>query len=328
MSLTILFIGGTGTISHACVRRALTTGHRVTVLNRGQSALRPLPPDVELVTADIRGDDVASTLAGRTFDVVCDFLSYTPDHLARGVSQWRGRTGQYVFISSASAYSKPVARLPIVESTPLVNPFWQYSRDKAACEDLLMGLIRSEGFPATIVRPSHTYDGGMTLTAGGWTDIDRMRRGAPVIVLGDGTSLWTLTHASDFAAWFVPLLGDRRAVGDVFHITGDEVLPWDAIYTELAHAAGVHSPHLVHVASATIARALPELGPDLLGDKAHSVIFDNTKVRSIATGHAQKVPFWQGAREIVAFHDAHPGLQVVDPVADRAFDALAEAALG
>jgi nucleoside-diphosphate-sugar epimerase len=235
----------------------------------------------------------------------------------------KGRIGQYVFISSASAYQKPVAQLPITESTPLVNPFWQYSRDKIACEDLLVGLVRREGVPATIVRPSHTYDGGMTLTTGGWTDIDRMRRGASIIVHGDGTSLWTVTHASDFAGWFVPLLGDRRAIGDTFHITGDEVLTWDAIYTELAHAAGVDQPKLVHVASEAIARALPDVGDGLLGDKAHSVVFNNSKVRGIATGHAQRVPFWRGAQEIIAFHDTHPGLQVVDPVVDKAFDFLA-----
>jgi nucleoside-diphosphate-sugar epimerase len=166
----------------------------------------------------------------------------------------------------------------------------------------------------------------MMLTRGRWTDIDRMRRGAPVIVHGDGTSLWTLTHASDFAGWFVPLLGDARAIGDTFHITGDEVLTWDAIYTELAHAAGVDRPHLVHVASEAIGRALPEMRDGLLGDKAHSVVFDNTKVRSIATGHTQQVPFWRGAREILAFHDNHPGLQVVDPVMDKAFDQLAATA--
>jgi nucleoside-diphosphate-sugar epimerase len=324
MSRNVLFIGGTGTISHACVLRALAAGFRVTALNRGQSALRPLPPEVELLTADIRADDaVASAIGQRAFDVACDFLSFTPDQLARTVGALRGRTGQYVFISSASAYQKPVARLPITESTPLVNPFWRYSRDKIACEDYLVGLVRSEGFPATIVRPSHTYDGGMTLTAGGWTDIDRLRRGAPVIVLGDGTSLWTLTHASDFAGWFVPLLGDRRAVGDIFHITGDEVLTWNAIYTELAHAAGVANPNLVHVSSDTIARVLPELGPDLLGDKSHSVVFDNSKVRAIAVSHTQRVPFSQGAREIIAFHDTHPGLQVVDPALESAFDQLA-----
>jgi nucleoside-diphosphate-sugar epimerase len=324
MSLKILFLGGTGTISAACVRTALAAGHRVTAINRGQSALRPLPGDAELISADVRVDDaVASVLADRTFDVVCDFLSFTPDHLRRHLDAVRGRTGQYVFISSASAYQKPVAHLPITESTPLVNPFWQYSRDKIACEDLLVGLVRREGFPATIVRPSHTYDGGMTLTTGGWTDIARMRRGAPVIVHGDGTSLWTVTHASDFAGWFTGLLGNPRALGDVFHITGDEFLPWDAIYRAMAHAAGVDRPVLVHAASEAIARAIPDVGDGLLGDKAHSVIFDNTKVRAIVPAHTQRIPFWQGAEEIVAFHDTHPGLQVEDPALNQAFDRLA-----
>jgi nucleoside-diphosphate-sugar epimerase len=326
MTLSVLYLGGTGTISAACVRESLALGHRVTVFNRGRSALRPLPDGVRLVSADIRDDAATADALAEGYDVVADFLTFTPDRLARNLDLARGHTGHYVFISSASAYQKPVARLPITESTPLVNPYWQYSRDKIACEELIVAAVRGEGYPATIVRPSHTYDGAMLPTLGGWTDIARLREGRPVIVHGDGTSLWTLTHASDFAYCFARLLGDRRAIGDVFHITGDEVLPWDAIYTELAHAAGVERPDLVHVASSTIAATLPEAGPGLLGDKAHSVVFDNTKVRSIATGFAQRVPFAHGAREILAFHEAHPGLQVRDPELDRAFDALAAAA--
>jgi nucleoside-diphosphate-sugar epimerase len=322
MSRSVLFIGGTGTISSWCVKQALTSGWEVTVANRGQTSYRPLPADVRKITVDVADDAAFSAaMAGLEFDAVGDFLSYTPDRVQRNVDVFSGRIGQYVFISSASAYQKPVARLPITESTPLVNPFWQYSRDKIACEDLLVSLVRERGFPATIVRPSHTYDIGFP-NEGGWTDIARMRAGKPIVVLGDGTSLWTLPHASDFAYCYVPLLGDRRAIGDVFHITGDEVLTWDAIYTELAHAAGVAEPTLVHVASERIAAELPAWGPGFLGDKSHSVVFDNSKVRSIATGFAQRVPFVVGSRQIIAHYDAHPELQIVDPLVDAAYDRL------
>jgi nucleoside-diphosphate-sugar epimerase len=301
----------------------LESGFAVSVLNRGTSSLRPLPETVELLRADIADDEsTRAALADRDFDVVADFLSYTPDRLRRNVGLLTGHTGQYVFISSASAYAKPVRRLPIVESTPLANPFWQYSRDKIACEDYLVALFREQGFPATIVRPSHTYDAAMVPTMGGWTDLIRARGGKGVVVLGDGTSLWTLTHASDFAYCFTALLGDERAIGDSFHITGDEVLTWNAIYTELAKAAGVPEPHLVHVASETIGAAIPDLRDGLLGDKAHSVMFDNSKVRSIATGFAQRVPFAIGARQIVDFHDSKPHLAAVDASLDTAFDAL------
>jgi nucleoside-diphosphate-sugar epimerase len=324
MTRSVLFLGGTGTISAACVRAALAAGWDVTVLNRGASRLRPVPEAAHRIAADVHDPAAtAAALAGREFDAVADFLAFTPEDVRRSVALVRGRTGQYVFISSASAYQKPVARLPITESTPLVNPFWQYSRDKAAAERVLADLVAAEGFPATVVRPSHTYDGGMTLTLGGWTDIARMRAGKPVIVHGDGTSLWTLTHATDFAYCFTALLGERRALGDAFHITGDEALTWDAIYAELAHAAGVAHPDLVHVDSETIAKELPGAGPGLLGDKAHSVVFDNAKVRSIATGFAQKTPFSAGAREIVATHDAHPELRTAVPDLDAAFDRLA-----
>jgi nucleoside-diphosphate-sugar epimerase len=265
---------------------------------------------------------MARIMSDADWDVICDFLTFTPERLERNIALARGRVGQYVFISSASAYAKPVARLPITESTPLSNRFWAYAREKIACEDVMVRAVRSDGFPGTIVRPSHTYDGAMIPTLGGWTDIERLRAGQATVVIGDGTSLWTLTHARDFAYCFARLLGDARAVGDAFHITGDEVLPWDAVYTELARAAGVAAPRLVHVASETIAKALPEAGPGLLGDKSHSVVFDNSKVRSIATGFAQRRPFAAGAREIIDFHDSHPALAVPDPEIDAAFDRL------
>jgi nucleoside-diphosphate-sugar epimerase len=324
MTRSVVFIGGTGTLSWWCVRSAIEAGWAVSVLNRGNSDLRPLPPQVELLRADVHDVDSASAaLRGRSFDVVADFLSFTPEHLEANIQLLGDNTDQYIYVSSASAYQKPVASLPITESTPLVNPFWEYAREKIACEDYLTRLAREAEFPATIVRPSHTYDAGSTVTLGGWTDILRMREGRPVIVHGDGTSLWTLTHASDFAYCFTALLGDRRAIGNTFHITGDEVIPWDAIYTELAQAAGVRNPTLVHVASDTIGQVLPEEKDHLLGDKAHSLIFDNSKIRALAGGFVQRVPWAIGARQIVEFHDQHPRFAVREPEIDAAFDQLA-----
>lgn len=255
----ILFIGGTGVISAAAAEHAVALGHRLTILNRGQSATRPAPGGAEVVTADIRdAAAVREALRGRQFDAVADFISFTPDHAAAAIEQFSGRTGQYVFVSSASAYQKPPARLPILESTPLRNPFWQYSRDKIACEDLLMRAYRDDGFPVTVVRPSHTYDRTKIALLGGWTDIHRMRQGLPVLVHGDGTSLWTLTHSRDFAKAFVGLLGRPQAVGESYTITSDEFLPWDQVYRLFARAAGVAAPELVHVASEPSPRTIPD----------------------------------------------------------------------
>lgn len=323
MDPTILFIGGTGTISSACVREALGQGFAVTVLNRGRTTLRPAPDGVEVIRADLEDDrSLASAIGSRSFDVVADFMTFTPDRLRRNLELLDGRAGQYVFTSSASAYAKPVASLPIRESTPLRNPYWQYSRDKIACEDLLVAKYRDEGFPATIVRPSHTYDQFRNPIEAGWTQIARLRAGKPAVVHGDGTSLWTLTHASDFAYSYAGLLARPAAIGEAYHITGDEFLTWDAIYTALANAAGVDTPDLVHVASETIARVIPEAGPGLLGDKAHSVVFDNTKVRALRPGFVQRIPFAVGARQIIAAHDAHPELQKFDPELDAKLDEL------
>lgn len=327
-SLSVLFIGGTGIISSACGARAVEAGHDLTVLNRGHTTLRPLPEGVTLLRADVRDPAaVRSALAGREYDVVVDFVAFTPDHVRADVELFTGRVGQYVFISSASAYQKPPARLPIVESTPLRNPYWEYSRDKIACEDLLVAAYRDSGFPVTIVRPSHTYDRTSIPLTGGWTAVDRMRRGLPVVVHGDGTSLWTLTHHTDFAKAFVGLLGRPQAIGDSFHITSDEVLTWNQIYAAMAAAAGVE-PRLVHVASETIAAAEPGLIGPLLGDKAHSVIFDNAKVKELVPDYVATVPFVEGAREIVEWYDAHPERQVVDERTDVLFDKLVAAATG
>jgi nucleoside-diphosphate-sugar epimerase len=227
-----------------------------------------------------------------------------------------------VFISTASAYQTPPSRLPVTESTPLRNPYWQYSRDKIACEDLLVAEYRDNGFPATIVRPSHTYDATKTVLSGGWTSLARMLAGKPVIVHGDGASLWTVTHNTDFARAFVPLLGHPRTLGEAFHITSDDVLTWDQIAYALGAALGV-TPRLVHVPSDVIAAHDPEWGAGLLGDKTHSMVFDNAKVKSVVPGWNAVVPFERGAREIAAWHLEDTARQVVDEKLDALMDKLA-----
>ncbi len=246
--MKVLFIGGTGIISSACARQALELDIELTALVRGRSSERPLPAAVEVLHADIRdGASADAALGDRSFDVVVDYVAFTPEQVRADLERFLGRVGQYIFISSASAYRKPLASLPIVEGTPLANPYWQYSRDKIACEELLMAAWRDEAFPVTIVRPSHTYDRLSLPTLAGYTDIDRMRRGDPVVVHGDGTSLWVLTHHLDFARAFVGLLGNPKAIGECFHITSDLLLTWNEIYETLARAAGCEA-QLVHVA--------------------------------------------------------------------------------
>ena len=319
--MKVLFIGGTGVISSACAELALARGIELYLLNRGESA-RPAPAGARILRADIR--DRAGTqaaLAGLAFDAVVDWVAFTPEHVAADIEIFRGRTAQYVFISSATVYEKPPRRLPITESTPLGNPFWAYAANKVACEELLQQAHRTEGFPVTIVRPSHTYDRTKLPTLGYYTAIARLRAGKPAVVHGDGTSLWVLTHHRDFAVGLVGLLGNPRGVGEAFHITSDELLTWNRIYTLLAGAAGAE-PNLAHVPSEVIARFDPELGAGLLGDKAHSVIFDNSKIRDFAPDFAPAIPFAAGAAEIMAWYDADPARQVVDPTLDRLMDTL------
>jgi nucleoside-diphosphate-sugar epimerase len=323
--LRVLFLGGTGIISSACSRLAVARGIDLFVLNRGQTAARPLPPEVTVLRGDARDPaSVRDALGGREFDAVVDWVAFTPGHIRADIATFRGRAGQFVFISSASAYQTPPSRVPVVESTPLRNPYLQYSRDKIACEELLRAAYRDDGFPATIVRPSHTYDQTNVPLHGGWTALARMRLGKPVVVHGDGTSLWTLTHHEDFAQGFVPLLGHPRTLGESFHITSDDVLTWDQITLALAAAAGV-TADIVHVPSDVIAAADPEWGATLLGDKAHSMVFDNTKLRSVVPAYRAVIPFEQGAREIVAWHDEDSSRQRVDAVVDALSDKLAQA---
>jgi nucleoside-diphosphate-sugar epimerase len=323
--LRVLFIGGSGVISSACSRVAVDSGIELSVLNRGRNTGRPLPPGVNMLRADIREPgSVRDEIRDLEFDAVVDWVAFTPEHVRADIELFRGRTRQYVFISSASAYQTPPARMPVTESTPLRNPYWQYSRDKIACEDALVAAYRNEGFPATIVRPSHTYDETLVPFHGGWTVLGWMQAGKPVIVHGDGTSLWTMTHHDDFARAFVPLLGHARTLGEAIHITSDDVLTWNQIAETLAAALGV-TARLVHVPSDAIAAADPDWGAGLLGDKAHSMMFDNTKLRGIVPGWRAVIPFEQGARQIAEWYLADPARQVTDQALDAAMDKLAAA---
>ncbi len=323
-ALSVLFIGGTGIISSACTRRALEVGMEVFVLNRGTSTTRPAPEACQLLTGDLSDEpSVRAAVGDREFDVVADFRAFTPADVSSRLDVFGDRMAQYIFISSASAYQTPPSRLPVIESTPLRNPYWTYSRDKIACEDLLVKAYREDGLPATIVRPSHTYDKTLLPFDGGWTVVDRMRRGAEVVVHGDGTSLWTLTHHTDFAHAFVGLFGQPAAIGDTFHITSDEWLSWNQIYATVAAAAGVE-PRLVHVPSDAIAAADPDWGAGLLGDKAHSMIFDNSKVKALVPDYTATVPFARGAAEIIDWYDGDPARQEVDAAMDATMDRLVE----
>ena len=315
--MRVLFIGGTGIISSACSELAVRRGMELYLLNRGQS-VRPIPDGAKVLQADMRQPgQVASALKGMQFDAIVDWIAYTPEQVQSDIELFRGRTRQYVFISSASVYQKPPHFLPITESTPLHNPFWEYSRQKAACEATLMDAYRQDDFPVTIVRPSHTYDRTLLPFTGGYTQVARMRAGKPVIVHGDGTSLWTLTHHKDFAVGLVGLLGHPLALGEAFHITSDEWLSWNQINEIVAEAAGVKA-HLVHAPSELIARFDQQWGDSLLGDKSFSAIFDNSKIRRLVPEFRPVIPFWQGAREIIAWYDADPARQVVNPVVDAA----------
>lgn len=321
----ILLIGGNGIISSSVSRLAVERGFDVTLLNRGTSTTRPPIEGARSIVGDANDPaSIRAAVGAESFDVVANFRSFLPEQVAADVELFAGRTAQYLYISSASAYQKPIAQLPIVESTPLRNPFWQYSRDKIASEDVLVAAYRETGFPATIVRPSHTYDPTLVPLEGGWTTLERMRQGKPVVIHGDGTSWWTLTHARDFARAFVGLMGNPHAIGSPVHITSDESLTWDEIARLLGRALGVE-PRIVHVASDAIARELPAMGPGLVGDKAHSVLFDNTRVKTLVPGWIATTPFAEGAREIVDWHLADSSRQRADAELDAAFDRLVAA---
>jgi nucleoside-diphosphate-sugar epimerase len=322
--MKVLFVGGTGIISSGCARLALARGFDVSFLCRGVTARHAVPPGVTVLRGDIRDARSARDALGRReFDAVVQWIAFLPAHVQLDLELFRGRTRQYVFISSASAYQTPPSSLPITESTVLHNPFWQYSRDKIQCEEALENAYRKDGFPITIVRPSHTYDVGLLPIHGGWTVVDRMRRGLPVVVHGDGTSLWTLTHGDDFAKGFVGLLGHPGAIGQTFHITSDEVLTWNQIHEMVARAAGARA-ELVHVPSELIAAYDPDWGGSLLGDKSHSTIFDNTKIKRLVPDFCATIPYARGAEQQIAWYDADPGRRVVDDAMNATIDRILE----
>ena len=318
----VLIIGGNGIISAYCSRLAVERGFEVTLLNRGESAMRPPIEGAETIIGDARdAASVRDAVGTRSFDVVANFQAFDPAQVAADIELFTGRAGQYLFISSASTYQKPVAHLPITEATPLRNPFWDYSRAKIACEELLVAAYREHGFPMTIVRPSHTYDPSNVPLIGGWSAMARIRDGEPIVVHGDGTSLWTLTHSRDFARAFVGLFGNPHALGTPVQITSDESLTWDAI----AHLFGVafgRAPQIVHATSDRIARELPSYGQMLLGDWSHTVQFDNSLIKSLVPGWVATTPFAEGVREMVDWHLADPTRQRADAAYEAAIESL------
>lgn len=318
--MKVLFIGGTGVISSACTELAARQGIDLFLLNRGHTEYA-LPEAVNTLVGDINDPATGDLLAGHTWDAVVDWIAFTPDEVQRDIDLFYGRTNQYIFISSASVYQTPPANLPVKESTLLDNPYWEYSRQKIACEELLVQAYRSDKFPMTIVRPSHTYDPSKIPLFGGYTTLHRMITGQKVLVYGDGTSLWTLTHTKDFAKGFVPLLGNSRAIGEAFHITSEEWLNWNQIYRIMGQAMSLE-PRLVHVPSDLVDAYDAELGAGLLGDKSNSMIFDNSKIKRLAPGFACTIPFSWGAQEIVAWYAADPARQQIDEELNTLIDEI------
>ena len=326
-----LFIGGTGTISMAITRAlALNPDWELYLLNRGTRKTE-IPDGVKTITADISDEaQTAKALEGMKFDCVCDFIAFTPEHLERDYRLFAGRVKQFMFISSASAYQKPLGDYRITESTPLSNPYWEYSRNKIACEEFLMRMYRENGFPVTIVRPSHTYDErklplGVSGDKGSWQVVRRMLSGKPVIIHGDGSSLWTITHNSDFAKGFIGLMGNIHAIGEAYHITSDESVTWNQIYAIIADELGVELK-ACHVPSDFLdAVSRYDFRGGLIGDKANTVVFDNSKIKRAVPGFVCTVRADQGPRKTVRNILATPALQTEDPEFDQLCDRIVDA---
>ena len=330
--MRILMIGGTGTISSAITRQLAESEHELWLLNRGNRQAE-LPAGVKQIVADVEDEQlVAEKLGDMTFDVVCEFIGFVPEQVARDIRLFKGRTRQYVYISSASAYNKPARSYIINEGTTLANPHWEYSRNKIACEELLMKHYREEGFPVTIVRPSHTYCEravplGVHGLKGSWQVVKRMMEGRPVLIQGDGSSLWTMTWNEDFAQGFIGLLGNPHAIGEAFQIMNDETLTWTQIYQTVANVLGVElKPY--YVSSSFLAEVAPkayDLEGGLLGDKAVSVVFDCSKLKRAVPGFQARVRFEEGIRRTIDHILRHPELQEEDPDFDRWCDKVIEA---
>ncbi|MBN1834957.1 MAG: NAD-dependent epimerase/dehydratase family protein [Spirochaetales bacterium] len=324
--MKILFIGGTGNISAAASRLVVSRGHELYLLNRGKRGVSI--PGAEAITGDIDiPGEIPALVKEKPWDVVVNWIAFRQPDVERDILLFEGRIGQYVFISSATVYQKPPLHPVITESAPLGNPFWEYARDKIACELRLNRAYRDQGFPVTIVRPSHTYETVIPLAIGGWQDygiIARIKRGGKVVVHGDGTSLWTVTHSEDFARGFVGLLGHGQGIGHGFHITSDELLTWNQIYRSVAEAAGAEA-RLVHIPSELIARLEPTLEGTLLGDKAHSVIFDNSKIKRYVPGWRAVIPFREGIRRCLAWFEESPERMKSSGEDDRLLDRLIDA---
>jgi len=327
--MKVLFIGGTGLISQAVSKLAVDNGIELYLFNRGQREAF-VPEGAKVINGDIRKpEEAAAILKDHEFDAVVDWIAFTPDHVQTDIDLFTGKTKQYIYISSASAYQKPPQHYIITEETPLENRYWQYSRDKIACEQLLLEAYHSNGFPVTIVRPSYTYGDTMIPAALNswqhpWSLVDRIRKGLPIVIHGDGTSLWTMTHNTDFAKGFVGLLGHSEAVGQSFHITSDEVLSWNQIYHAIGQAAGVE-PNVVHISSDFIIHRLPDQKGGLLGDKAVSSIFDNSKIKRYVPDFEAVIPFAKGIKRTVAWLQAHPERCTIDEEWNTMMDNIVQA---
>lgn len=325
--MKLLFIGGTGVISAAVSRAALAEGHELYLINRGNRS-DLLPKGAISLVADINDEQrVAALIDGLSFDAVADFIAFVPEHLERDYRLFKSKTKQLVFISSASAYRKPLSDYRVSEGTPLANPFWQYSRNKIACEDYLMRLYRTEGFPVTIVRPSHTYCErsvplGVHGAKGSWQALKRMLEGKPVIIHGDGTSLWTMTDSRDFARAFIGLLGNVHAIGEAVQITSDETLTWNQIYECIARALNVPL-RAVHVSSEMLAACSAyDFTGGLIGDKANSIVFDNAKLKRLVPGFTATIRFDQGIKRTVDYILAHEDCRQPDEEFDAWCDRI------
>ncbi|MBN1302182.1 MAG: SDR family oxidoreductase [Melioribacteraceae bacterium] len=323
--MKILFIGGTGNISTSVSKLCLSKGSDLYLLNRGTRKVDLIGP--EYLKCDI-SDSFAlnNVLKDHKWDVVVNWIAFTEQDVERDINLFRGRTKQYVFISSASAYQKPPSHPVITESTPLYNPYWQYSRDKIACEEKLNRAYREENFPITIVRPSLTYSNVIPVAIGGWTEytiIDRMKKGEKVIVHGDGTSLWIVTHSDDFAVGFTGLLGHQQAIGHAFHITSDEILTWNQIYEAVAEAAGV-TANIIHIPSDFIASQEERFTGSLIGDKAASVMFDNSKIKTFVPEYKAVIPFKVGVKRALEWFESDPDRMIISEDTNAMMDRIIE----